>query len=340
MIFRMTSIENNYALNLPRYNQVLGEARYIIDEFLTASDIKIHSILGRVKELDSILQKAERQNLYNSLEDITDIVGIRVICLLRSDIQNITDLISKSFDILSEDNKLENEDISTFGYHSVHCIAKLKNEHSGPRYDGIKNICFEIQIRTIAMDAWASVSHYVDYKTDHDVPNALKKDFHALSGLFYLADTHFELFYKAGIDSKKNAQASLTTKQASDTYESDQLNFDTLNAFLAQKFQDRIKGPASLFSQGTSELVSELTMSGYTNISKLEEAIDYGWAAYLQFEKENPPGDDNKKHINKGKKYVPVGAVRGVLSIVDDNFLNNRPRAASDFTPYRKLLPK
>jgi len=47
------------------------------------------------------------------------------------------------------------------------------------------------------MDAWATVSHYLDYKTDADVPLGLRKDFQALSGLFYLADTHFEMFYGA-----------------------------------------------------------------------------------------------------------------------------------------------
>ena len=49
---------------------------------------------------------------------------------------------------------------------------------------------FEIQVRTIAQDAWDSVSHYLDYK-NNSIRDELKRDFYALSGLFYVADTHF-----------------------------------------------------------------------------------------------------------------------------------------------------
>jgi putative GTP pyrophosphokinase len=65
--------------------------------------------------------------------------------------------------------------------------------HSGPRYDPLKHLRFEVQVRTIVMDAGAAVSHHLDYKGGTSVPSELRKDFYALSGLFYVADQHFEV---------------------------------------------------------------------------------------------------------------------------------------------------
>jgi ppGpp synthetase/RelA/SpoT-type nucleotidyltranferase len=72
----------------------------------------------------------------------------------------------------------------------------LPDNYTGPRYEDLKGLKAEIQIRTIAMDAWSNVSHYLEYKTPEAAPSSLRKDFYALSALFYLADTHFELFFQ------------------------------------------------------------------------------------------------------------------------------------------------
>ncbi|MBI4489516.1 MAG: hypothetical protein HY694_10565 [Deltaproteobacteria bacterium] len=61
---------------------------------------------------------------------------------------------------------------------------------------GCSAVPFEIQIRTIAQDAWASISHYLDYKKESDIPAQLRRDFYALSGLFYVADRHFAMLKK------------------------------------------------------------------------------------------------------------------------------------------------
>ncbi len=60
----------------------------------------------------------------------------------------------------------------------------MKRDYKGPRYDTIVGMPFEIQVRTILMDAWANVSHYLAYKSDIDVPINLQRDFYALGGLF------------------------------------------------------------------------------------------------------------------------------------------------------------
>ena len=72
----------------------------------------------------------------------------------------------------------------------------MKLGNTGSRQIALPRIPFEIQVRTIGQDAWASVSHHLAYKQETSFPPDQFRDLYALSALFYLADTHFE-FLKA-----------------------------------------------------------------------------------------------------------------------------------------------
>lgn len=307
-----TQIDAKYEQHLQTYENLLTESRFILENELKKNKIKIHSTLGRIKNLDSLKKKAERLVSNKPFEDITDIVGLRVICLLRSDIQKIGDLIRSSFLVITEDDKIDGQEVSSFGYQSVHFLAKIKSEYAGPRYDPIKYLTFEIQVRTIAMDAWATVSHYLDYKSDRDVPKHMRKDFYALSGLFYVVDTHFEFFYQA---SSENLTATITRIKNEKTIEGEELNIDTLRAYLTKKITDHEVPNSDL--KAYSELIEELTAAGYKQISEIDSAIDRGWNAFLAYEKKYPPA-------NMSKKYNAIGVVRGLMTIVDRNYYNNR----------------
>lgn len=121
-----------------KFEQLETEAKYVIRKALEATDIKLHSINSRVKELPSFLDKIQRLEVKNPFDEITDIVGLRVICLFLSDIDRIGEIIRTSFLVTSEDNKIEGSDVSSFGYMSVHFIAMMKKEYVGPRYDPIQ----------------------------------------------------------------------------------------------------------------------------------------------------------------------------------------------------------
>ena len=206
-------LTRQFELKVPLFEQLREEASYALSEAIKAAGIKYHSFPSRVKQIDSFLEKvrnrevkqaAETKNAdWAPLEAIHDIVGLRVVCLYISDLDRIAGVIRDTFEVLSEDNKIEGAEVSSFGYMSVHFIARLKTSYAGPRYDKILGMLFEIQVRTIAMDAWANVSHHLDYKSDKDVPADMKKDFFALSGLFYVADRHFEMFYSRSLESRQ-----------------------------------------------------------------------------------------------------------------------------------------
>ncbi|VVB67505.1 Region found in RelA / SpoT proteins [uncultured archaeon] len=196
-------------------------------------------------------------------------------------------------------------------------FAKLKNNCTGPRYNFLKGIPFEIQIRTLTMDAWANISHFLDYKNDADIPKELKRDFYALSGLFYVADIHFEMFFK----SRKEVAKRLET---SDFLPTQEINMDSLKVFLGKRFPDRSHSDPGMISV----LVGELLRNGYTSIGKLENALDISREASIALEKESEVD------------LADVGVVRVSLDLYDENWRKSREGGWNKrlANKYRKLF--
>lgn len=281
-------------------NKLNEESLFILNEGLKSSGIKFHSIASRVKTFESFIAKAERKNIVAPFEEIRDLVGLCVVCLFLSDIERVAELVRNSFDVLQEDNKIEGHEVASFGYMSLHFTAQMRKTHSGPRYDTIARMPFEIQVRTIAMDAWATTSHYLDYKTDTDVPADLRRDFYALSGLFYVADKHFEMFFKSRQAVRRHIGKTLGHERPSLDQE---LNLDSLSIYLKTKFPNREQPRPS----SASELVTQLAAHNVRGIQQLDEAIDSNLQWFLAREKETPPGDADDG------LYAAEGVIRVIL---------------------------
>jgi|ERR1043166_626509 ppGpp synthetase/RelA/SpoT-type nucleotidyltranferase len=298
------SVKREFGSREHLYRQLKDEALFILEPAIGRRDIKLHSITHRIKSVESFLGKVQRKQSEQPFDDIQDIVGIRVICLFLSDIERIGKVIRESFRVLEEDNKVEGADVSSFGYMSFHFIAAMKSEHSGPRYDPIAQLPFEIQVRTIAMDAWANVSHYLDYKSDKDVPSELRRDFYALSGLFYVADRHFEMFFGSRKQSQERISELFRSPITSEQLEQE-INLDSLTAYLAKKFPERRPGP----TESISGLIEQLHACGYISLKVVDVTLSRGLDALIAFEKDTQ------------FTYHRVGAARIAMSMVDENFL-------------------
>lgn len=172
---------------------LVGEIRYSLSQELSRNKIKYHSLIHRIKEFDSFADKIRRKDVKEPFNEIHDLVGLRVVCLFLSDIEVIGEMIQNKFDVFEIDNKIDGVNTDVFGYMSVQHKAKLRESTFDSEHNDARSYPFEIQVRTIAQDAWASISHHLDYKQDNLFSDTLKRDFHALSGLFYVADTHFLL---------------------------------------------------------------------------------------------------------------------------------------------------
>lgn len=136
----------------------------------------IEHINTRLKTPESIIQKALRKNIGLSLssikENMRDIAGIRINCSFNSDIYKLSEMIQKQQDIEVIEYKDYIKNPKPNGYRSLHLILRIPVFMT----DRVEHVFVEMQIRTIAMDFWASLEHKIFYKFDKSVPEEMLKE--------------------------------------------------------------------------------------------------------------------------------------------------------------------
>ena len=163
----------------------------------------IEHIKARIKTSESIVKKL-RKNGYestieNMVEHVNDIAGVRVICSFTSDIYRIADMIKNQKDI----NVISVKDYITYpkasGYKSYHMIVTI------PVYlsDRIVDTKVEIQIRTVAMDFWASLEHKIYYKFEGNAPEYISKDLKECAEIVSMLDAKMLSLNQAILEAKK-----------------------------------------------------------------------------------------------------------------------------------------
>ena len=192
-----SALQTEYDCKVKLFEQLKEVAHYELITEIKKKKIDIHSIVPRIKNISSVIDKIQRKGIKDPFTEIRDFVGLRVVCLFLNDIKEISDIIKNTFDVLEEENKIDDARAEIFSYKLPQFKVKLKDISTADfEYQVIKDMPFEIQLRTIAQDAWASISHCLEYKQPYGIPDHRKRDFFALNGLFYVADTHFEMIRK------------------------------------------------------------------------------------------------------------------------------------------------
>lgn len=148
--------------------KILKEEFHLIHEYNP-----IEHINTRIKTPESIIKKVQKKKLPFDLEiiknSIQDIAGIRIICSFVSDIYRIQEMIANQSDIEIIEVKDYIEHPKESGYQSLHMILKVPVFLS----DRQEHVFVEMQIRTIAMDFWASLEHKIYYKYNKEIPAEL-----------------------------------------------------------------------------------------------------------------------------------------------------------------------
>jgi putative GTP pyrophosphokinase len=182
----------------------------LIDSLMgNTSAVLISKIEGRIKDKEECLaiydavglgkftrkyrtdleKKAEQ---YNIIDKITDLVGLRVVCLYEDEIDKIMDIVSVHFDVIDITDKITEVEgtESSFGYKGLHADLRLKADRLKlPEYSKYRDLNFEVQIRTVVQDSWSTIDHKIKYKKS--IPNRLKRRINTLAALFELADREF-----------------------------------------------------------------------------------------------------------------------------------------------------
>lgn len=162
-------------------------------EYHTANLISpIEDVSGRVKTVASIIEKSNRRNipLEKALDVLEDIAGIRIICRFVDDIQEVIELIrkrdGKDMEILEEEDYITNT--KTSGYRSYHITISYPMFVQGE----YKKIKCELQIRTLAMNFWATIEHSLRYKFDKNVPAEIKNRLKVCAEAAYKLDEEMD----------------------------------------------------------------------------------------------------------------------------------------------------
>lgn len=188
-------------LNLQQlYNAAIKEIstklEILDDEFQVRYDHNpIHHMECRLKSPQSMMDKLSRKNLPTNLsaarEHLTDIAGIRVICNYIEDIYRIANFLIQQDDIylIRRSDYIENP--KPTGYRSLHLVVKVPvflSEHK-------EHVPVEIQIRTIAMDFWASLEHQLKYKADKNLPDYIFRELTECSHQIAMLDERMQHIY-------------------------------------------------------------------------------------------------------------------------------------------------
>lgn len=152
----------------------------------------IETVKSRIKTPQSIIEKLEKKGLPISftsmMENLNDIAGIRVICPYISDIYNIKNMLLKHPDITLIEEKDYIKDPKESGYRSLHLVVEI------PVYlsESTHNVKVEIQLRTIAMDFWATLEHELRYKTTTSVPESVRRELKRVAENIAMTDKEME----------------------------------------------------------------------------------------------------------------------------------------------------
>jgi len=185
-----------YAQSEGIYRDFAACIRDLMIQIIAKHGITVHSVTSRGKTRESLKGKIEKAGKsYSSLNDITDLAGVRIITHFTDDAETIANLIEAEFDIDTKNtvDKRRLLEPNEFGYLSIHHVACLHERRSAlAEYSRFKGLKVEIQTRSILQHAWAEIEHDLGYKSTTAVPRKLRRRISRLAGLLELADQEFQ----------------------------------------------------------------------------------------------------------------------------------------------------
>ena len=154
----------------PTLQQLADEASQLLRHALREQNIYITAMEHRVKTEKSLTGKLELKGAkYKSIDDITDLVGLRVITFYTDEVDKVAAIAKRVFDIDWQESvdKRKLHKLDSFGYNSLHYICRLKT-------GGLR---FELQMRTALQHVWSTIEHDTGYKGDVKIPDVYLRQF-------------------------------------------------------------------------------------------------------------------------------------------------------------------
>lgn len=188
-------------------DELIVKFNHIMDEYKHVGAYSpIEQVTGRVKTISSILEKSQKKNfnLEGFEEKIDDIAGIRIICQFVEDIYKVVDIIKKRSDMRIKSEKDYINNMKKSGYRSYHMVVYYDVE----TLKGTRELQVEIQIRTLAMNFWATIEHSLQYKYKQNMPEHIRERLSSAAEAILILDREMSVVR----DEIMDAQNSFTIK--------------------------------------------------------------------------------------------------------------------------------
>ena len=287
----MKEIIEVFKENTELYDSFKERVVNLLKDLLSNYKLTIHQIDSRTKTIESLTSKIVKKDKYTDISEITDIVGIRVITYLESDVDKVDNLVRSEFDIDIE-NSIDKRilDVNEFGYRSLHVVASLNSTRLAlseyKRYSGLK---FEIQIRSILQHAWAEIEHDLGYKSKSAIPETYIRNFNRVAALLESADIEFDRLkkelsrYEQDVTQQiSKAPETVPIDQASlDSFVKNDKTFNLIRQYVVNECDAQFT-----YVGDYSDLIEKLSFFKITNIGQLQDLVNENSKDFVSFVKE------------------------------------------------------
>jgi putative GTP pyrophosphokinase len=249
-------IVDEYDERRPLFERIRELAEQMINKALKENHVEVTAVEARIKKRDSLIGKLVRKgHKYHTLDDITDILGTRVITLFSDDVDRVASYMEKMFDVDWNESidKRKMHQMDSFGYNSLHYICRIpKTLYNDPVHPELNNIRFEIQMRSTLQHAWAAMEHDIGYKSEIETPPEYMRMLGRLAGMLELADEEFSRI-RISVAAYRRKMESLI--QAGELKEVS-LDGDTYNTYIAQQPFSKLTQRIADINQGEIQEMS------------------------------------------------------------------------------------
>jgi putative GTP pyrophosphokinase len=241
------AVREAYDITNPRLIRLAETIKDALESLLTEAGIKPQYIAYRIKTFESFWEKIRLKRYKYPFKQATDLCGIRIVAFFRQDVNEISSIILKEFDIHEVVQTEETQEVDRFGYRDDKYVVSVKEDWlKSPIYRGLRlhDLIAEIQVRSILTHAWAELSHKLVYKRTEGLPKAIVRDINRSSALLEELDAKFD-----DLRGKKEAyQAEIKQKAEAtpDYWKNLPLNADSVQALLDHYYPDREKSDSDV----------------------------------------------------------------------------------------------
>ena len=220
------------------YQRLAQVAEETLRRALKKQHVAVIALEHRVKTESSLAGKLELKGAkYHTLDDVTDILGMRVVTFYSDDVDKVAAIVNEIFQVdwSNSVDKRKLHRLDSFGYNSLHYICTLpKSVVDDPGMPLLNELRFEIQMRTALQHVWSTLDHDTAYKGGGvSIPREYQRQFGRLAGMLELVDDEFSRLRNVLTDYRRQMLAL----EASGQLDKVDLNSDTFRRYLeAQPF--------------------------------------------------------------------------------------------------------